>query len=398
MPNPASPSLAQHSPGGTRQAEGPAQLFFGVLDPVLVEAPAEFAFAGAIWRPDALAAWDWVMRELSAGRLAAAGGPGFSEDWLPEIVERMRAAVPGPGDHEGERRMRVQLGGEDHLLAFPAVIAALKARSLIANASAFGRAINTLPDGDPLVAALRAVPLSDKAQTSLMMQAAIGQVANPSRLVVAAIRLSGSPTELSLMHAGLAPMIDAMLCHAQNQIPGLSNGGAFADADLACRRLERFHRLMRAVAGYVELGRQSRWSRIIAGLSAAMSERIEPYLLEVPTNLSQALKIRPNGADRVDADLVLATLNGFYLMLAARDCRDSLAVNAVCDQVWSQTGQMLELLLTRALDALRLDPENRAARSRLEAGIAMAELRFNSDYADVLRRAMEAAERRPRSA
>ena len=42
--------------------------------------------------------------------------------------------------------------------------------------------------------------------------------------------------------------------------PALMQWGSFADIDLTCRAIDRFHRLLRAVTGYVELTRLSRWS------------------------------------------------------------------------------------------------------------------------------------------
>jgi len=371
--------------------------FFGVLDPVIVEAPAEFAFDGAISRPHALAAWDWICRDMLLDRSAEeleGCDPAERQAVLVQAVDRMRNATPQPGDHEAERILRAQLGGEEPMLKLPSIIAALKARSLIANAAAFGRAINTLPDDDALAATLRAVPFGDRASASWMMQAAIGQVANPTRLATAAIRLAGSATENALLHAGYGPLFDAMLCHAQNQIPTLGNSGPFADGDLSCRAVERYHRLVRAVSGHVELNRQSRWSRILAALTATISEQIEPRLQAVPLEIAAVFRTRAGSADRVDRDQVLAALNGVYLLATVRACRTTLAVNHLFDQVWNQIGQMLELLVTRALDSLRLDPDNANTKARLDAGIIMAEVRFNSDYADVLRQAKDKAERR----
>ena len=69
----------------------------------------------------------------------------------------------------------------------------------------------------------------------------------------AAIRIANSALEPALIRWGFGPMLDAMLAHAQNQIPALSQVGTFSDMDLVCRSVDRFHRLMRAVTGYVEL-------------------------------------------------------------------------------------------------------------------------------------------------
>jgi hypothetical protein len=100
------------------------------------------------------------------------------------------------------------------------------------------------------------------------------------------------------------------------------------------------------------------------------------------------------GTDRIDNDRLLGAINGVYLLSAVRDCRDSLALNAVFDQAWSQTGQALELHIQRNLDLLRQDPDDAVTGERLNAAIKMAEIRFNPEYADTLKRARAAAERR----
>jgi hypothetical protein len=96
----------------------------------------------------------------------------------------------------------------------------------------------------------------------------------------------------------------------------------------------------------------------------------------------------------VDAEHVLAALNGLYLLMAVRQSRDSLAVNALLDQAWADTGQAVEVLVTRALDNFRVSPGDAIVRERLEAGIKMAEIRYNAEYADILRRARDNAGRR----
>src|SRR5690606_22293554 len=109
-------------------------------------------------------------------------------------------------------------------------------------AQSFGRAANGMGDEAALSLALQSMPLQDHAVASLLMMAAIGQVASPTRLITAAIRITNSNTEPALVRAGFAPLIDACLAHAQNQIPALNQTGTFGDMDLVCRSVDRFHR------------------------------------------------------------------------------------------------------------------------------------------------------------
>jgi hypothetical protein len=374
--------------------------FFGLLDAVLIDEPAEFDFAGSIPRVDAQAVWTWVLRDLAADLI----DPAVDENapatraalvaLIPDILTRAQAALAtAAASRESERRLSIALGGEGPRRQLAKLLNALKCRNLIDKAQAFGRATNGMTDDAALAAALQAMPLADAAVAALLMQAAIGQVANPSRLMIAVVRITGAGTEAAITRAGFEPLVEALLAHAQNQIPALLQVGPFADIDLICRAVDRFHRLARAVNGYVELSRNGRWAMILGTLTRSVSERLEPRLREAVPNINMAMR-RPAGVDRLDPDQLLQALNGAYLLAAVREARDSLGVNAVFDQAWAQLEQALEIHIERHFDSYRRNPADRVTGQRVEALIKMAELRFSPDYADVLRRAREAAEKR----
>ncbi|MBN9360330.1 MULTISPECIES: hypothetical protein [unclassified Devosia] len=383
----------------SRRSPRAVRPFFGLIDAVIAPGPAGFDFDGGIAEPHAQAAWTWMVRDVAPDLIDT----GVSDEdpaarqaldlLMPELLQRSRAALAAITTPEAERRMQIQFGSDDGFRRLPVVLNALKCRSLLDKAQAFGRAANAMTDETALGVALQSMPLNDHAVSALLFQAAMGQVTHPGRLMAAAIRLAGSATEGSLQRAGFAPLIEAILSHAQAQIPALDQHGAFADIDLTCRAIDRFHRLMRAVTGYVELGRLTRWSTAVAAVTKTVSELVEPKLREVSPNVNLALR-RHSGTDRLDSDQVLAALNGCYVLATIRDCRDSLALNAMFDQTWTQVGQALEMHVQRNLELFRQNPGDRVTGARLDAAIKMAELRFNPDYADVLRRARETAEKR----
>ncbi|WDR06386.1 hypothetical protein PSQ90_02650 [Devosia rhodophyticola] len=373
----------------------------GLIDAVIVEDPVEFAFSGSISHQRAEAIWTWVVRDLCSDIIdhdrVSSDSYEMSELELlmPRILARMKESVArAKSGIEAERRLIAQLGGENGYERLPVVMTALRCRGLLAKAQAFGRATNDMADETALGAALQSMPLQDVPVASLLLHAAVGQVANPSRLIKSVVRVLGSGKEAVVERSGFAPLIDALLAHAQNQLYLLQPTGTFADIDLACRGLDRFHRLIRAVAGFVELSRKSRWGMMVGGMTKQVSERLEPRLKQILPDINQTLRKGREGADRLDDDHLLVALNGIYLLAAIRDCRDSLALNALLDQAWNQTGETLELHLNRNLEALRLNPDDLITARRLEVGIKMAEVRFNRDYADTLRRARLGAERR----
>lgn len=384
-----------------RPAAGSSGPFCGLIDAILVNGPVPHAFAGSVDRAAAQATWTWVVRDLCPDLVSAEGvangavTAALLEPLVPELLARMKAAFDRVSkDAEALRKFRAQLGRDQAKDEVAVVMAALRNRALLAKAQSFGRAINSMGEDSALGTALQSMPLQDGQVAALLFHAAVGQLANPTRLITAVIKLSGGTSEAAIDRHGFTPLIEAYLAHAQNQLHFLQLSGTFADTDLACRSLERFHRLMRALTGYIEFSRISRPTQVLATVTKIASDRIEPRLREVLIDLNQAMRRPREGADRLDQDRLFGAINGFYLMSAVRDCRDSLALNAVFDQAWSQSGQALELHIQRNLDLLRQNPADSLTATRLDAAIKMAEIRFNPEYADTLRRARTTVERR----
>ena len=378
----------------------PARPFLGLIDAVTIESPAEHRFIGAVSSDDVAAVWTWMVRDVAPDLIdiEAIDDTQLSrtalESLMPELLARARKALMAAETSvELNRRLKTALGGDDAFEHLPTVLNALRCRGLLEKAQGFGRAANGMTDEAQLALALQSMPLSDRPVAALLLQAAVGQVAMPAKLVAAAIRIAGGTTEILLNKAGFAPLIEALLAHAQNQIPPLSQMGTFGDMDLVCRSVDRFHRLIRAITSYVELNRGGRWATIAAALTKEVSDRIEPKLRDVGPDLNQALR-RREGHDRIDSDQVLQALNGMYLLATVRDSRDSLAVNAVFDQAWAQTGQALEIHIERLLQQTRTNPADQVVAQRFDAALKMAEIRFGQEYADTIRRARDTIERR----
>ena len=334
------------------------------------------AGSGALVRPHVEAAWIWVLRDLApdllsaeraaAGSMTAAEFESVAADILARIKHQLSEAASDPN---AARRLRLMLGSDEAVDALPRLMTALRHRALLPKAQTFGRSINGIAEEAGLTAALQSMPLQDPVLAGLLFQSAIGQVQNPTRLVLAAIRISGGAGETFLLRAGFGPLIDGLLAHAQNQLHLLQPLGTFADIDLTCRGLDRYHRLIRAVAGYVELPRGGRWAGTLSYTTRQVSERVEPRLRSLVTDINLAMRRGREGSDRLDDNAILAAIGGVYLLATVRECRDSLALNAVFDQAWTQSGQALEMHIERYLDLLRRNPGDRVVGARLDAAI-----------------------------
>lgn len=388
---------ASAKPGAAPKTSGP---FCGLIDSVLVYEPVLETMPGAIPREAAQGIWTWVTRDLChdifppQSLIDGTLTPADVEAAMPEILGRMKAGLAqGQANTEGARRLAAQLGHDDARQHLPTLMLALRNRALLGKAQAFGRATNTISDEAALGAAMHAMPLQDPPLAALVFQAAVGQVANPTSLILAAIKISGAATEASVRRSGLGPLIDAYIAHAQNQLRHFQSIGPFADVDMICRSLERFHRLVRSLTGYLEFARGSHATAALSLITKHVSDRIEPRLKDVVTDLNQAMRRREN-ADRLDTDKIFAAVGGIFLLATVRDCRDSLALNSVFEQAWLQSGQALEIHIQRNMDLFRENPDDANTIARLDAVIQMAQVRFSPEYAETLKRARHAAEKR----
>lgn len=400
------PARAKSGGASSRAAEKPAGLdaFLSSIECVLVEPPVHHQFAGSIDRSVAISIWTWIARDVAreeAARLADAIDSGADPKsafalMLSEITERLKEnATREKSDLELERRNTIQMGGEDARARLPFVIMAMRKQSLLEQAVNFGAAFGGIQDEATLGTALQTITISNPVTRALWMQAMVGHMGNPSRVMAAATRLANGNDEIHVVNAGFGPLVDAMLSHAQSQIGKLAaQPGVFNDLDLACKAIDRFHRLMRAINYNLEIERKSVWGSIIADLTGRISERLERPMREISPNVTAALRRPRDGGDKIDPANVLEGLNGLYLLMTVRNSRDSLAVNALLDKAWTETGQAVEVLVTRALDMFRANPSDPVLRERLDAGIKMAEIRFNPEYAEILRRARDGADRR----
>lgn len=378
--------------------------FMEVFERVIVDEPVLYNFDGSINRAHMQAIWTWIARDLAPDLVesieqalsANKDANAFVKQLLPDLLSRIRAEMTAASsDPDRERRMTTQLGGDEVRVRLPVVLNAMRCQPLFDKADAFGKATNTITDEAALATALQSMPLKEPKVAALLLHAVVGQSASPVRLMAAVVHAAGSPKEVVIRQSGLGPVVDACLAHAQNQLSAFGGqSGVFVDVDLMCKAVARFHRLIRAINGNVDLNQDSPWLKVIGGITKQMARYLEPKLREVSADVSQSLRRSREGPDKLDNDRLLAALNGVYLLATVRDARESLALNTLFETLWAETGRNLETLIERNMDLFKRDPSDGNTAKRLDMAIKMAEVRFNPEYAEILRRARDSAGKR----
>lgn len=388
--------------GGAGQSLTDRELLRGFLGPVLVAEPVHFEPAGAIVLPRAELIWNWLARDVEP-QLSAHANAALAPDVDPSETTAFSNAVVAllgeqmtsiQADPEAARRVRVQIGDEQAYKALERVLVAFRCQPYYAKAVAFGRALNNQRDDSAIALSLKSFPAKQSPLMPMLMHASIGQVANPSRVVAVLARLASNSNEGAIRQSGFGSVIDAILVHAQNQLSLIYAKGPFADMDLACRAVARFHALIRAVSIVAETDTHCAWANQMAKLISHISDQLEPRIKRIEADVRQSLRLSRSENEGLDTELLLEALNGMYLLSTVRESRESLGVNSALETAWAQTGQVLEILITRNLDAFKANPSDEIVARKLEAAVNMARIRFNPEYAEIIKKAMDGASRR----
>lgn len=382
------------------------EIIEALLGPILVNDPEFHVTQGSLGSSDVLAVWTWLVRDSDANltdeatAAISASEPAKALGMLSLKVANLIGAgiAAAKKDPVVAKRIQIQLGSQETFAELGHVEMAFRHQQLLGKSVAFGQAINGVQDKNSLKLALQTFPVDDPIVSAFMMHAALGQVKNPNRLVSVILELSDGNSQRAITRAGFASAIDAIISHAQSQIVHFTNTHArFADVDLICHALDRYHRLIRAVSSVTENDKSSHWANSVAHIVRRMSSLIEPRLTKVDVDIRQSLRKARTGPDRLDSDLLFDALNGLYLLAAVREALDALALNNIVNRLWGEIGKALEILISRNLDAYRQDPQNDILAERLNTGIKMAEIRFNPEYASIMSRARDGATKRAAS-
>ena len=114
----ANPIQSAPASAPNARARRTARPFFGLIESVVVESPANYEFDGAISREHGNAVWTWVARDVAPDLIDP--DTAESEDarqalaaLMPELLGRIRQTISATtGNYETERRLKTQLGGE----------------------------------------------------------------------------------------------------------------------------------------------------------------------------------------------------------------------------------------------------------------------------------------------
>ncbi|WP_027833513.1 hypothetical protein [Maritalea myrionectae] len=379
---------------------------FDLLDPVMMRS-SPMITATAIEKKHLEKFWVWLEREGAPSLVEQLKSQAIENpkqinslvaaafENLVEPLERQYAAAQENG--ETQRRMTIQLGGYEVYESFPLILTAIKYFDQLRAAKQLALHTQQYETEEEYSDLVEAIDLPKGPAQKLWCTAFVYNLAWPGKFMLGVLDHCYGETEQTVRKSGYGPYGDAMVVNLQQLVDTIEKeAGLFCDIDLMCLAIDRFHRIARVLHSYLDLGKSSQWNHCIEVLTARAAKILEKRLSEVVPNVTNVLRTPTQNAHVLfTTDKVLQAYNSVYLLDAARNAKESLAVNTVVDRTWAELGKLLEVLLERALvDQKAAAFGDTLAIAKVDIAIKLCAIRFGAEYAQIMAKNKDNIERR----
>lgn len=379
---------------------------FELLQPIAMRS-TPLIFGMAIEKKHLEKFWVWLEREGAPEQIAqlkkeTLKDPKQAEQLIAhafkDLVKPLQHQLDSAhANKEVQRRLTIQLGGFDVYEAFPLIITAFKNIDKLRAAKDLAAHVKQYETEEEFSDLVGAIELPSGPVQKLWCTAFIHHMAWPGKFMVGVLDHCFGETEMAVRKSGYGPYGDAMITNLQ-QLEDIieEQAGVFSDIDLMCLAIDRYHRIARVMHYYLELGKSSQWNHGLEVLTSRVSNVLEKRLSQVVANVTSVLRTPAQKAQILfTTDQVLQAYNSVYLLDAARNAKESLAVNKVVDRTWNELGKSLEILLERALEDQKAAPfGDSLAIAKVDIAIKLCAIRFGLDYAQIMSKNKDNIERR----
>ncbi|SON54982.1 hypothetical protein HDIA_1441 [Hartmannibacter diazotrophicus] len=214
----------------------------------------------------------------------------------------------------------------------------------------------------------------------------------PASLVRIAVGIAGSDDAADIRASRAARFMDVYLHEVECVVWRFREAlHRHRDFSLVEAELFRFHQMVRAILIAVDFDGDREWRKRLGDLRNDMSEIIRPAIETTVALIRRAIHIEGNNLsvdhsiDRQDARWAV------QLLVQARNCRESLAINEVAARTFQATEHAIEVLSERVLEQVRklVGPAQDEAIASAELMVDLSELVFGPAYASVRRKAFD---------
>jgi hypothetical protein len=394
------------------------RLFFGPLEPFLVDARADHKRIGRIARVSLDPIWAFLARDLipaevkalgeDIARALAAGDRGKADQVVHALhdraVVRIRETITATkSDDKARRRLAVHAGTPRAVEDLNTIASILSLRDLLTDLARRLPGHIRVFDGDQIDsiktqidAAASQIGADKKADVYLYcLILVMNRLAAPWQLLRIGVRAADSDETVRIGETPYAMAVTLVLSETQSLVSELR-------AELKSGRpivsmLKSIHDAARGLRSEIDLSIDSPWARQLAAMRADVSSLLKAEIETTPGWVRRILRPRPAKeiapGSLLDSFDVAEAENRVEFVCACRNFASELAVNEVTMRAHSELTLYLETGTKVLLDSLRHagDADRPFRQSQVEAAIRLCRSVFGTEYAGLLAKAAEVA-------
>ncbi|WP_454002969.1 hypothetical protein [Afipia felis] len=390
----------------TPRTDDPARLLFVPLEPFLIEG-TDAVRPGQIRRSSLMPVWTWLSREGLPAEIqayeAVLKNPQATATEIDRAVRHMQLAASqaieaaaNGADRRGFGRIGTPAAVED----IPAIGAVLKIRETLeifgarlpgqirafteAQIAAVTTAMNL-----PSLQTPQALPFA----LSIVMQRLI----SPWQIIRISIAVASSDDEIRVAATPYGVAVTMAIQDLSRLVAELRNDVRRGKFDDTATILKILHDGLRGLRTELDIRSDSLWGKQLSSMRAEISNALDSEIGSVPGRVRRLLRQRPDKDitvnSRIDEMEVDETAAFIDFVATCRNYASELAINEVTRRTYSDLQQYIEKTTESLVETLRAsDARTSPFRyAQAQAAIRFCEVMFGSDYASLMKKAVEIA-------
>jgi hypothetical protein len=391
----------------------PTRVFFGALEPFLINSDPAQKRPGRIARSVLTPMWSWICRDLvpaeaktySAQAARAAADPAAYEplarNFRECVVAKIEAALAGAKADERTRyRLMGQIATPNALDDARGLLTILSAADIFAQiASRLPTHIRNLADAqlDNVKSLLDQAVGSRLDVLPYALILLMGRLAVPWQMIRLAVKAAETDDAIRIAGSPYAVAVTIVLSEIEQTVKALKADLKRGATTAAGSLIKNIHDYSRGLRTELDLSGDSPWARRLAAIRSDVSNVLKNQVESASGCVRRLLRLRPPSEiarDSVlDADDVCEAEALVELVAVCRLYAGELAINEMTLRTYGELQHYLDTGMQSLLDSLRQvgDAERQFVQSQVDAAVRFCAKVFGADYASVLARAAEIA-------
>ena len=395
------------------RAGDPTRVFFGALEPFLINDDPAHKRPGRITRSVLTPMWSWICRDLVPDQAKtyndeaarAAGDPAACErlarNFRKCVVVEIESALAGAKiDERARRRLTGQIGTQHALDDARALLTILSAADIFAQIeSRLPAQIRNLADAQlDNVRSLLDQAVGSRADVlPYALVLTMGRLAVPWQLIRLAVKSAETDDAIRIAGSPYGVAVTIVLSEVDRSVSALKADLDRGASSAAASLIKTIHDCVRGLRTELDLSGDTAWARRLAAIRGDVSSVLKRQVESASARVRRLLRLRPLSEiarnSVLDDDYVNEAEALVELVGVCRLYASELAINEMTLRTYSELQQFLDTGTQALLDSLRQagDGERRFVQSQVDAAVRFCSKIFGPDYASVLAKAADLA-------